>query len=74
MRIKFDGFSIIRQIKTNQCCKALKNLIEAARALHALCSRLLRALQQNRVQRRGAFHLGKKPGNFGGSKSGISDW
>ena len=22
----------------------------------------------------GAFHLGKKPGNFGGSKSGISDW
>ena len=23
---------------------------------------------------RGAFHLGKKPGNFGGSKSGISDW
>ena len=19
-------------------------------------------------------HLGKKPGNFGGSKSGISDW
>ena len=21
----------------------------------------------------GAFHLGKKPGNFGGSKSGISD-
>ena len=23
---------------------------------------------------KGAFHLGKKPGNFGGSKSGISDW
>ena len=23
---------------------------------------------------RGAFHLRKKPGNFGGSKSGISDW
>ena len=23
---------------------------------------------------RGAFHFGKKPGNFGGSKSGISDW
>ena len=22
----------------------------------------------------GAFHLGKKPGNFGGSESGISDW
>ena len=22
----------------------------------------------------GAFHLGEKPGNFGGSKSGISDW
>ena len=22
----------------------------------------------------GAFHLRKKPGNFGGSKSGISDW
>ena len=22
----------------------------------------------------GAFHLGKKPGNFGGSKRGISDW
>ena len=22
----------------------------------------------------GAFHLGKKPGNFGGSKSEISDW
>ena len=22
----------------------------------------------------GAFHLGKNPGNFGGSKSGISDW
>ena len=22
----------------------------------------------------GAFHLGKKSGNFGGSKSGISDW
>ena len=22
----------------------------------------------------GAFHLGKKPGNFGGGKSGISDW
>ena len=22
----------------------------------------------------GAFHLGKKTGNFGGSKSGISDW
>ena len=22
----------------------------------------------------GAFHLGKEPGNFGGSKSGISDW
>ena len=22
----------------------------------------------------GAFHLGKRPGNFGGSKSGISDW
>ena len=22
----------------------------------------------------GAFHLGKKPGNFGGSKSGIYDW
>ena len=22
----------------------------------------------------GAFHLGKKPGNFGGSKSGIPDW
>ena len=22
----------------------------------------------------GAFNLGKKPGNFGGSKSGISDW
>ena len=22
----------------------------------------------------GAFHLGKKPRNFGGSKSGISDW
>ena len=22
----------------------------------------------------GAFHLGKKPGNFGGSKSGISHW
>ena len=22
----------------------------------------------------GAFHLGKKLGNFGGSKSGISDW
>ena len=22
----------------------------------------------------GAFHLGKTPGNFGGSKSGISDW
>ena len=22
----------------------------------------------------GAFHLGKKPGNFGGSKKGISDW
>ena len=22
---------------------------------------------------RGAFHLGKKPGNFAGSKSGISD-
>ena len=22
----------------------------------------------------GAFHLGKKPGNFSGSKSGISDW
>ena len=21
-----------------------------------------------------AFRLGKKPGNFGGSKSGISDW
>ena len=21
----------------------------------------------------GAFHVGKKPGNFGGSKSGISD-
>ena len=25
-------------------------------------------------ERRGSFHLGKKPGNFGGSKSGISDW
>ena len=23
---------------------------------------------------RGAFHLGKKPGNFGGSISGIFDW
>ena len=23
---------------------------------------------------KGAFHLGKKPGNFGGSKNGISDW
>ena len=23
---------------------------------------------------RGAFHLRKKPGNFSGSKSGISDW
>ena len=23
---------------------------------------------------KGAFHLRKKPGNFGGSKSGISDW
>ena len=23
---------------------------------------------------RGAFHLGKKTGNFDGSKSGISDW
>ena len=22
----------------------------------------------------GAFHLREKPGNFGGSKSGISDW
>ena len=22
----------------------------------------------------GAFHLRKKPGNFGGSKRGISDW
>ena len=22
----------------------------------------------------GAFHLRKKTGNFGGSKSGISDW
>ena len=22
----------------------------------------------------GAFHLGKNPGNFGGSKSGISGW
>ena len=22
----------------------------------------------------GAFHLGKNPGNFGGRKSGISDW
>ena len=22
----------------------------------------------------GAFHSGKKPGNFGESKSGISDW
>ena len=22
----------------------------------------------------GAFHLRQKPGNFGGSKSGISDW
>ena len=22
----------------------------------------------------GAFHLGKMRGNFGGSKSGISDW
>ena len=22
----------------------------------------------------GAFHLGKKPGNFGGRRSGISDW
>ena len=22
----------------------------------------------------GAFHLGKKPGNFGDEKSGISDW
>ena len=23
---------------------------------------------------KGAFHFGKKPGNFGGSKRGISDW
>ena len=23
---------------------------------------------------RSAFHLGKKPGNFGGSRSGIFDW
>ena len=30
-------------------------------------------LKTNQVTR-GAFHLGKKPGNFGGSKSGISDW
>ena len=26
------------------------------------------------VENLGAFHLGKKAGNFGGSKSGISDW
>ena len=26
------------------------------------------------TETRGAFHLRKKPGNFGGSKSGISDW
>ena len=26
------------------------------------------------IDPKGAFHLRKKPGNFGGSKSGISDW
>ena len=28
----------------------------------------------NKANIEGAFHLGKKLGNFGGSKSGISDW
>ena len=27
-----------------------------------------------RSETKGAFHLRKKSGNFGGSKSGISDW
>ena len=28
----------------------------------------------NKANIEGAFHLGKKLGNFGGSKSGISNW
>ena len=28
----------------------------------------------NCIEMKGAFHLGKTPGNFGESKSGISDW
>ena len=36
--------------------------------------KFLRLRQTRRSETLGAFHLGKKPGNFGGSKSGISDW
>ena len=30
--------------------------------------------QRTKPESMGAFHLGKKPRNFGGKKSGISDW
>ena len=44
--------------------------IGICRPKERLCGRL--ATQVTDIK--GAFHLGKKPGNFGGSKSGISDW
>ena len=34
----------------------------------------LRSKEPRREVAGGAFHLRKKPGNFGGSDSGISDW
>ena len=43
----------------------LKQLLDSAFAWYEELGRSRRVLL-------GAFHLGKKPGNFGGSKSGIS--
>ena len=52
-------------LSARKCGQSTRELIEGMIEISPL---------KSTIKTRGAFHLRKKPGNFGGSKSGISDW